>query len=221
MAIAFDSASFGSGNSSSPITFSHTMSASANGLLIVLVGAETGAGGGVSGCSYNGVAMTQYSTGPWNVTGQTSSTYYLFYLFAPSSGTNTVSVSPSGTASVGGMSMSYTGVAQTGFPDAFAGFVNGSPNTRSVTTIADNSWTILFATGDSSPTASTGSTARNLNVTQRYGGSRGSSFDSNGAITPAASHSMAFGGAANGGSLMLSIAPFTAPLTNGAPLMFM
>lgn len=191
MAIAYDSSSFGGGAGVNNFTFSHTC-ASGNAILVVDIIA-LGSSDVVSGVTYNGVSMTRsrFTTGTDANWGAWSG--YTYYLYSPTSGANTVQVNFGGSQSGNGMSASYTGVAQTGFPDSSA---NNNPSsgltvTTTTTTVADNCWTLLFTHNNSIVTASTNSTARQLNLSDNVGFKR-SIFDSNGVITPAGSFSMSY-----------------------------
>jgi hypothetical protein len=205
--IAFDAAT--SGGLTNPGTsqiWSHTCSGT-NRILFV---EAFNAGGGdiLTGVTYAGVAMTLVN----KVTIDSQSTQ-LFYLVAPATGTNNVVVSYSASTIILSNASSYTGANQSGQPDAsttHSGQVAANNNfTTTLTTIADNSWTILASRENSSASevASTGSTQRVLN----NGGT--GIYDSNGAITPAGSYSMSVkvGQTADWMNVMASFAPYTPP----------
>lgn len=91
------------------------------------------------------------------------------------------------------LSASYTGVSQTGFPDASnSGTAAGHADiTGTVTTIANNSWLLMF-TGtddDASCTAGAGTTVRQ-NSSGATHANRACLVDSNAAKTPAGSYSV-------------------------------
>lgn len=69
-------------------SFSHTVAADAN-IILALIGFR---GGTVSGCTYNGVAMTKAAEHGYN-----TYTGAIYYLLSPATGSNTVAFSVSGT----------------------------------------------------------------------------------------------------------------------------
>lgn len=137
---------------------------------------------------------------------------YLYALVNPASGANNVVISVSPSSVIYGASASYTGVAQTGMPDAFTTNNNGGTGTTSLTvsltTIADNCWTILIGTKSTGGaiSAGTGSTKR---TTASDDASGFGLFDSNTPITPAASTSMSISWATSSeaAAVMASFAP--------------
>lgn len=206
MAIAFDIASDGGlVNPGTSLTWSHTCTGSD---LILFAGCFGQTGSDViTGITYNGVAMTLVDK---ILEGGASGRYtYLFYLLNPATGAHDVVISASGSTAISGLAASYTGVKQSGQPDASAknsaaGLAGNTDYTTSVTTIADNCWTVLFAKNNSgAPTASAGSTEREDN------GNGIGIYDSNGVITPAGARSMLVktAGVADWGSVMASFAP--------------
>ena len=144
--IALDATS-NSGQKASVSSYSWSHTCTGSNLLLAFGDSHYNKGSDrtATGVTYNSVALTLIrsdarsgSAGP--------DTYYwrttIYYLVAPATGSNTVSVTLSGTTdnAVGGV-VSYTGVAQSGQPDANNG-ANGSDTTPTVnvTTIADNCW---------------------------------------------------------------------------------
>ena len=108
MAIAQDATS-DAALTTSPVTGSHTCTGSDR---VLFVGAK-GAAGYATSATYNGSSMTrindvQSGVGEYNLS--------LFYIIAPSTGSNTVSVSVA-SGSVGFTGSSYTGADQTTQPD--------------------------------------------------------------------------------------------------------
>lgn len=211
-AIAFDAASSG-GTSSSGTgwTWSHTVTGT-NTILLVQLNQNTD--DHVSGVTYNSVAMTKltgvnFGVNPSNVS--------VWYLINPSTGANTISVSTNQDRSMVGSSVSYTGVSQTGFPDA-----SGSANangvttiTATLTTVADNAWVILFnslSEGTDNQTAGAGTTLRRN--TGNFGFANVSAiFDNNVAKTPAGSVSLIanWTNSSNYGYIKVSLAPVIVP----------
>jgi hypothetical protein len=137
--------------------------------------------------TYGGVAMTLVGKQGFNTEASPDDWSYLYYLINPASGTNTLSVTRTDTtSSMHLVGVSYTGAKQSGVPDASATNVqdSGTSLTTSVTTVADNCWTVLFCGAQREVSAGTGTTERVNGIQNLIG-------DSNAAITPAGSTSMA------------------------------
>ncbi|NTW31101.1 MAG: hypothetical protein HGB12_00430 [Bacteroidetes bacterium] len=200
--IALDATSSAVAGPESSKTWSHTCTGSN---LILIVGTEVrGNGTAVTSLTYNGVAMTQIGS---PLVGSTL--YYdkiqLFYLIAPATGTHDIVLTHNGSY-VGATAVSYTGVKQSGQPDASTeqGPSSNGTYTTTLTTIANNCWTILLCHyANSGGTGGTGTTYLNLeSMNIRM-------FHSNGAITPAGSTSLQTIGTPNDYVChkMISIAP--------------
>ena len=187
MAIAFGSAVDGGNATATSLTFAFNNVA---GDIVFVGGVGDSTTDDVTGATYNGVAMTLVDKlTPGGINNRWS---YLFYLVAPATGSNNVVVSASGSHFLGFGAVSYTGASQTGVPDATnkqSGGAAITTLTTSVTTIADNCWTVLLENSyslDSLPFAGTGATRRTTDNTFGTWGL----FDSNAAITPAGGYSM-------------------------------
>lgn len=181
MAIAFDAASNNyTASNAGTYTTSHTIGAGSNELLIVSIAGSTVV---ATGITYNGVSMTLAGSAAG------VNLIYVYYLFAPTAGTNNIVTSFSGgTSDLQVFGTSYSGVKQTGFPDASSYTQTALGNiTYTLTTVAANAWMWSLArNGSSGPcTASTGSTDRSSGTRYFSGG------DSNGALA-AGSNSMAW-----------------------------
>lgn len=180
MAINFDISTGTAVSATNPLTWSHTCTGSD---LILWVTVYRGVAGTISGVTYNGVSMTNVSS--LAVVAQEVS---LWYLIAPATGSNTVSVTGSGTAQIGGVSASYTGAKQSGQPDNSGTntITLSSPNTINVTSVADNCWFVTAAFDNfAGLSAGTGATLR-TDINAHLVGI----FDSNAPKTPAGSYSM-------------------------------
>lgn len=139
MAIAIDAVSSGHNDPVTSVTYSHTCSGS-NRMLIVLVGSLRH-GDTITGVTYAGVSMTLHAKTPYTA-GQE---LYMFYLYAPATGANNVVVSANTATNIGSASASYTGVKQTGFPDAqvINTVLGGQTSiTTTVTVATANSWLV-------------------------------------------------------------------------------
>jgi hypothetical protein len=212
MAIALDATSSSANQTGSSVTFSHTCTGS-NRILIVGVAIADNSDT-VTGVTYNSVALTSIASAD-NFNGSRNVT--LWYLIAPATGANNIVVTLSGTPaaffSVG--AASYTGVKQSGQPDAFGSYSGTSSTvdyTKSITTVADNCWLVGVLTNGNSlnPTADSGTTLR-LSVYNRSGnGYELFLLDSNGAKTPASSYALGVSADAGAGAVIVaSLAPFT------------
>lgn len=198
MAIAFDAQSASAYESGTTLTFAHTCTGSDR---ILLVGVYTSSVDNVGSVTYNGVSCTFIN----RVTVTGTQDIYLYYLIAPATGSNNIVV----TAAVGNLlgyaaATSYTGVKQSGQPDASATNQSASTTslTTSVTTVADNCWLVGFGYGQTS-TAGSGTVFRSEPVNDVL-----FMMDSNGAKTPAGSYGLTFTQSTNfAGACVASIAP--------------
>jgi len=185
MAIAFDAFTAGAlVNPGSSVTISHTCTGS-NRILFVGAIVRTNS---ISGVTYNSVAMTQIGSPVTNVNDKIS----LWYLIAPATGSNNVVITQTGSSVINGCAISYTGAKQSGQPDAYTDTAQASAANQdgTVTTVADNSWAVMYAydatTGSSS--AGTGTTLRGTST----GGANTQFYDGNGPKTPAGSYTLNF-----------------------------
>lgn len=183
-------------------TTSHTFSYTCSGLNRLLFVATTYTGATVTGITYGGVAMTRVGSAVSVVTQDCT----LFALVNPTLGANDVVITYSGSATYSSAEVySYTGVLQSGFPDASTfSTTTGTSIMETVTTVADNCWAVLqtVAASGGNATAGTNSTAI---ITS------GACFDNlgYGNITPAGSFSLSanHGTSVMLGGIMASFAP--------------
>lgn len=202
MAIVLDTSTNGSQGGGNQ-TFTHTCTGKN---LILFVGVRTQSGDIVTGVTYNSVSMTQLSKVNIN-----TAYLYIYYLLAPSTGSNTVAINVSDQSkNVQGISVSYTGVKQSGQPDSSnTNTATSNTITTSTTVIANGCWLIsAFSHADGSSgtlSAGTGVTQRCLNNDIRIG-------DSNG-VVPTGSQSMTWNSTATE-NLAMVMASFT-PLPGG------
>lgn len=137
-AIARDSFTETNNATGSSKTWAHTISGSNTVLLVSLHTINDT----VTGVTYNSVSMTQLIKNT-NIDGRYS---YVYGLLNPTTGTNNVVASFSGSVGSYTNSVSYNGVLQSGLPDAYT-FVNRTSVTTAsvtVTTVADNDAIVLF-----------------------------------------------------------------------------
>lgn len=186
---AFDAALYGGTNSGgNPLTWTHTCSGT-DRILLVEVMSNTGGSsvgtGGVSGVTYNGVALTFLAT----IETATGGFYQsLWSLTNPASGANSVVATPAGSHTIYADSYSANGVLQTARPGVVASFASvstASSLTGTLTTPVNNCWTALFVGFNSNPGTVTAGAGTTLRVATGNG-----VFDSNGPISPAESTSL-------------------------------
>lgn len=211
--IEFDSVTASGDQSTTAATWNHVCGAGANRRLYVGVSGDTT--DKITTATYGGVSMTQIA----KLAASGNRYEYLYRLDNPATGSNAVVVNASSTTLIRGVSVSYVGVKQSGTDDASTTNTATSATslTTSLTTVADNCWTVLFGQNASSSTltAGAGSTLRGPVTDWGY-------FDSNAPITPAGSTSMAFSytTAQNVSSIMASFAPYVASTTNNTGRFF-
>ena len=198
--IAYDSSANGSNvNPGTSLTWSHTCTG-ADRILFVFTRGGNSEGDKVTGATYAGVAMTALSQSV-TTPGSAQQKVRGFYLLNPALGANNVVVSLT-SGFLAGVSSSYTGVKQSGFPDSINTNTASSASslTVSTTTVKNNSWTVLGAAGDYF-SAGAGSTLRISNSSLQV-------LDSNGPKTPAGATSMAVNyNISDLGGIIVSFAP--------------
>lgn len=216
--IAFDAASnSGYQAASSGYSWSHTCTGSDRYLVVgvaMLSLAQT-----VSSITYNSVNLSLIGVRA-SVSG--AARVELWGLAAPSTGSNTIAVTLSGSIASASVATSLTGVHQTspieGFNSAQATNVGAADATVDVTTVADNDWTVdIVATDDTAITVGAGQTQRG-NVTG-VGGSGAMSTE--GPKTPAGSVTMNWtdvGALATWAIGSVAIRPITASDLSSTPL---
>jgi len=117
-------------NTGATTTWAHTISASASDLILLVFVMSGNGGQTVSGVTYAGAAMVLLTS--QGFTNAANETVYLFYKLSPTTGTNNVVVTGSGTGFYDGVSISYSNVWQFspfGIPTSNAGITGTSPTT--------------------------------------------------------------------------------------------
>ena len=123
-------------------TIAYTINDNTNGFLKVDLLNNTVGTGKCTGVTYNGAAMTIIGTARQ---GATNDRYiYSWGLVAPATGANNVIITNSGTGHfIEAVAANYTGVKQTGQPDAIDLTENESSSIAgTITTVADNCWIV-------------------------------------------------------------------------------
>lgn len=210
MPIAFDAAGTATGTGTT-VNSTHVCTGS-NRLLLVGVYKGTNNTDEVTGVTYNSVAMTRVNTqnGP-------NFKIYLYALIAPATGSNTVSVACSSSRFIQIFSASYTGVSQTGFPDAESSNASSGVTTitSTLTTVANNCWLGGVFNNDAA------NMTAGANTTLRHASSAMAMADTN-ADQAIGSRSMAVSwtGSANAQGCICSFAPSTDAASTVFPQFF-
>lgn len=196
--IAFDASSQGSALPGNSVTFAHTCSGSDR---ILIVGITSNNADVITGVTYNGTAMTLAKKSTF-----AGPTMYLYYLLAPDTGANNVVVSASGAGEyIRVSSVSYTGVQQSGQPDATdEESASATSVTSSLTQAVTHAWQIGLVQGGHDGTVTAGSGVGSIRRTVT--GGYNSIGDSN-ARTSVGTQSMTWnqGGSAGFQALQISI----------------
>jgi len=201
-AIALDTytSSFQS-DSTSSWTWAYTTSGSNRFLMIGCLGGTIGEGDNITGITYNAVSMTKRDSNRI----PTGRMTYLFDLTNPASGSNNVVVTKSGATYSECYAASYTGVSQTGQPEAHnTGTATAASSISiAVTTLTPGAWIVGFSAADTTSTYG-------CNKTVRYTASNEFTCDSNGAVSVGSNTMTATPDvAANMAMEVISIAPPT------------
>lgn len=205
MAIAFDAATSVSGVLTGTTgTLSHTCSGSER---LLLVAVQTTSNVDVTGCTYNGVAMTELVSSQ-NVF---STTWWIsvFYIVAPATGANNIVATCASSVNKYISAVSYTGVDQTNPIDAYGqGTSSATPLSLTTASTIDNAWGVMLG---SNPDASFDASGVNTTLRTQYFGIVGAS-DSNGSLGTAGSYNqtMPYGsGVRQSGGVQIMVTPAT------------
>lgn len=137
MAIAFANSATGTGDFVSSITFAIDVGTGSDRVLLVLATTDRSGTTTIDSCTYNGTSMTAHTAGTSSPDGID---YRAFYLANPTSGSNNVVVTYSGSGTKPkALALAYTGVDQT---TPVSGLTNNSAFSSTP------SWTVSSATGD-------------------------------------------------------------------------
>lgn len=135
-AIAFDAATQGYANSTS-LTWSHTCTGSDR---FLVVGIKLYGTNDITGITYAGVAMTHI--GSEDVPGEATKSV-LYGLTAPATGANNIIISRTSSGHIVASGASYTGVSQTGQPEAFGvNTANSTVVNITATVTTENAWLV-------------------------------------------------------------------------------
>jgi RHS repeat-associated protein len=161
--IAYDNSGIGgNGTPASSLTFSYTTNSNTNGLIIVSVDEATTSpsctSDKVTGVTNNGTSLTDLGYYAKDSNGLAIKTYYGF---APATSTHNIVVSASASCIRYAAAATYTGVKQSGMPDA-SGSGNRLSSSGSVsllqgtTTASYNAWAVLIGVPSTAGTATAG-----------------------------------------------------------------
>lgn len=216
-AVAFDKTFDPAQVSAASLTYNHQVTSTTTNPIFI-VGCLYDSTLPITSITYNGVATTE-SDAIENIVGQWTT---LRGLDAPATGDNNVVFTyGSGSSFINCISASYTGTAQSGWPDAHAeNSTAGTSLTCTLTTVADNAGMVMLARSN------TGTISASTNSTARADSKGGLKFfeHSSQPLTPAGSNSMTFtNGAATLSALCASFGPFvpvTAVADSSVPILF-
>lgn len=168
--LAYDNGSFGNLNSGTSISFSFTCTGS-NLFLGFLLGLDDSNNYAISSATYKSVSLTNASVdGNYTIQNKHSK---IWYLKAPSTGTNTLSITLAGIPSnfASGGAISLTGVDQTTPKDRGSGSSNANGSTLSLTNSAAsaNEWQISVVCYDTDTlNDSTNQTTKGTDTSQAF-----------------------------------------------------
>ncbi len=167
MAIAFDTAAESSSGAAASLTYSHTCTGS--NLILFAYARVASNAASIVGVTYSGVAMTAVGS---QISGDGNDSTSLWRLINPATGANNVVISSSSSvAGLGGISTSYSGVAQAGFPDAGPSTFGPNltnPQTLTITSSADNAWMIAACRNGAGGATMTNGTNRSPGPNQAF-----------------------------------------------------
>jgi len=189
--IAFDAATDGlnNGGSTNSLTFTHSSSGSNRIGWVVFAGDNVGGADDITSVTWGGTACALAV----KYTGAYSRYMYVYYITGQATGSQTIIITASSNHYILAVAASYTGVDQSSPIDVTTTNRSATSTdltlTTSLTTTVNNDWILLMEDGydgGAPPDPGAGATRR------VYGAAFGEPglFDSNGAITPAASYSM-------------------------------
>ena len=201
MSIAFDAATEDKTTTATTLTYAHTCTGSDRFLYVPFTSIAK-ASPSVGTVSYNGVAMTALHTSVL-IFGGTNWYHHGYYLIAPSTGSNNVSitVTPSG-GTIRSSCVSYTGVDQTSpVHTSNTGNGSGSPCNISLTTSVDAWW--IMSAGNIDAPFSAGTNTDTLRA--EYSGLCDISDSGNDIAATTANAQMTFSGTREWGGIALAI----------------
>jgi len=204
-AISFDAGTYSQAADATSLTFAHTTSGT-DRILFVMGQDQSADTSSITGITYAGVAMTKITEVR---SGAGDRMITIWILTNPASGANNVVVTSSVSTALRFSSVSYTGAAQSGQPDGSDTSTSVAASTIStdITTIADNSWMIMFQKDNSGARTYTSTTGDTVRLASDAGGH---AIADSGVITPAGARTMTLqqdAGTNNHGAVSVSFKP--------------
>lgn len=203
--ISFDASSFGAAGPVTTMTIPHTIT----GLNPVLYSGilDDGGSNNVTNVTFNGSALTRIDEVVQIGSGYIS----LWGILNPSTGTHNIVYTMAMASNPAALNASYIAARQSGLPDAKVSQPGTVKTTTlgTLTSVADNCWTVMLARAQTAMTPEPGTTSRVNPFSSTF-----QIFDSNGPITPAGSTSLSFTTLTGITSfIMVSFAPFVTNVT--------
>src|SRR5262249_11683072 len=147
--IAFDTATNGgnNGGTTTSLTFNHTCASNATLLVGVIGDYILSTPDNITSVTYNGIALTLVSKNAIDGGSRSDLYQYLYVLGTCPSGTHSVSISAATAHRLFAESVSYTGVNSSAPIDVFTVHrgTTAPSLTTSLTTSANNEWTVVFS----------------------------------------------------------------------------
>jgi hypothetical protein len=188
MAIAFDAVTDGYANSTS-VSFAHTCTGSDR---FLVVGIKLYGDNDITGVTYNGVAMSHIATALMLSEGNRA---VLYGLTAPATGANNVVISRTSSNHIVATAASYTGVNQTGQPEASGTDADSgaAQTTPAATVVSADAWLVAVGVASFQGAGFEGKagTTMRLDNNELLAGIQ-AAFDSNGVVATG-SQSLGFG----------------------------
>ncbi len=212
-AIAFDATSVGVTTGTTPLTFSHTCTGS-NLMLSVGVGLRASTSPVINTPTYNSVSMSLVGSQQLNNVIKVA----LYFQTGPTTGSNTVSCGFSGGGQdCNAAAVSYSGVNQSGQPDASNGSTGAANATVTVTTVADQCWVVALC-GSAASTISGPNNTNRGGVLVLTGVATIEYQDTNAAVSAGAGTVMSWSSATTWSEVAGSFSPFGAVAIKVSPL---
>lgn len=207
VAIGYDgNAQYLGASSSASTTYTGFVVGSGANRLIIIGTTQTSGGDVVTGITYAGIPLAQLGMA-WH----SGSRANLWYLLAPATGANNIVITATAGTLFRVYAASYSGVSQTGFPDASvldttSNAAGGDPGiyTTNITTIADNAWIIEIASMGGSWNGTGGNSTIITTVAEGMVCHRGP-------VTPGGSTTISTSTTYSGGNAIASISAAFAP----------
>ena len=189
------------GHGTLPYTSASSITVNAGDVLVVGVGQGSPDGDTVTDVTWNGGSQTISQVAKRLTPG--GEEIYLYYLQNPTPATSTVTISGTGANNHYLLMVTYSGVKTSGQPSATSSAATlGGSLTDTITTVDNNSWTVLFGG------VQTGTPAAGTGLTRLQLGDFGflALFDSNGPVTPAGAYGQGWISTAGAGMDDVSLA---------------